>query len=152
MIAATDHAVERGQMARSTEADGMYERETGGVKISVEPDYLEDESAPEECRYVWTYTVAIENCTETPIQLIARKWAITDAHGRTEHVQGLGVVGEQPVIEPGECYRYTSGAPLGTSSGFMRGSYQLRTENGDDVVAQIPDFSLDRPDDRMCLH
>jgi ApaG protein len=130
----------------------MYERETGGVKISVEPDYLEEESAPEESRFVWAYTIAIENCTSAPLQLITRKWAITDAHGRTEHVQGIGVVGEQPVIAPGECFRYTSGAPLPTPSGFMRGSYEMRTEAGDSVVAMIPDFSLDRPDDRVCLH
>lgn len=130
----------------------MYELETAGVHISVEPDYLEEESEPEASRFVWAYTVEIENRTSVSIQLLSRQWAITDAMGRTEHVQGDGVVGEQPVIAPGERFRYTSGAPLATPSGFMRGSYEMRTASGDSVTARVPDFSLDRPDDRVCLH
>lgn len=130
----------------------MYQHETDGVKISVEPDYLEDESVPEESRYVWAYTVEIENTGDEPVQLLARKWVITDSMGRTEHVQGLGVIGEQPVIEPGERFRYTSGAPLRTPSGFMSGSYEMQRHDGASFAATIPGFSLDRPIDRLCLH
>ena len=130
----------------------MYQHETDGVKISVEPDYLEDESVPEESRYVWAYTVEIENTGDEPVQLLARKWVITDSMGRTEHVQGLGVIGEQPVIEPGERFRYTSGAPLRTPSGFMSGSYEMQRQDGASFAATIPGFSLDRPIDRLCLH
>lgn len=130
----------------------MYEQESGGVRISVSPDYLEDESDPEEGRYVWAYTVEIENTGDAPVQLMSRKWVITDALGRTEHVQGPGVIGEQPVIQPGESFRYTSGAPLSTPSGFMTGSYEMRRDNGEHFAAAIPGFSLDRPYDRVQLH
>lgn len=130
----------------------MYEHESGGVRISVNPDYLEDESDPEESRYVWAYTIEIENTGQEPVQLVARKWVITDSLGRTEHVQGLGVIGEQPVIAPGESFRYTSGAPLRTPSGFMTGSYEMRREGGESFAAAIPGFSLDRPTDITRLH
>jgi ApaG protein len=132
--------------------DTMYEQETDGVKICVSPDYLEDESEPDESRYVWAYTVEIENTSTRPVQLISRQWVITDSLGRREHVQGPGVVGEQPVIRPGERFRYTSGAPLTTPSGFMSGSYEMRREGGDSFAAIIPDFPLDRPYDRLNLH
>ena len=130
----------------------MYEHESGGVRISVAPDYLEDESDPDEGRYVWAYTIEIENTGQEPVQLVSRKWVITDSVGRTEHVQGLGVIGEQPVIEPGERFRYTSGAPLRTPSGFMTGSYEMKREGGASFAAEIPGFSLDRPSDRSRLH
>jgi ApaG protein len=130
----------------------MYQHENDGVRISVIPDYLEDESVPEESRYVWAYTIEIENVGDQPVQLLARKWVITDSLGRTEHVQGLGVIGEQPVIEPGERFRYTSGAPLSTPSGFMRGSYEMQRGDGRSFAAIIPGFSLDRPVDRVRLH
>jgi len=130
----------------------MYELETQGVVIRVEPDYLEDESSPEENRFVWSYTVDIENTSTHTVQLVSRKWLITDAMGRTEHVQGLGVVGEQPVLQPGDRFRYTSGAPLRTASGFMQGSYEMRRNGGESFAAIVPSFSLDRPDERVQLH
>ncbi|MBR9824235.1 MAG: Co2+/Mg2+ efflux protein ApaG [Alphaproteobacteria bacterium] len=130
----------------------MYELETKGVKISVELDYLEDESAPDESRFVWAYTIDIQNTSDQAVQLLSRKWVITDSMGRTEHVQGPGVVGEQPVIEPGERFRYTSGTPLRTDSGFMQGSYEMRSASGESFAAIIPSFSLDRPDERVQLH
>jgi ApaG protein len=130
----------------------MYQCETAGVKVSVSPDFLEEHSEPDEGRYMWSYTVEIENTTDHPVQLISRHWAITDALGRTEHVQGDGVVGEQPVITPGGRFRYTSGAPLRTSSGFMTGSYEMRTDDGESFAADIPDFSLDSPYDRTSRH
>ncbi|WP_300527309.1 Co2+/Mg2+ efflux protein ApaG [Maricaulis sp.] len=130
----------------------MYEHDTDGVMVRVEPDYLEEESSPDDGRFVWSYTIEIENHTDQPVQLVSRKWVITDSMGRTEHVQGRGVVGEQPVIQPGERFRYTSGAPLRTASGFMQGSYEMRRQSGEVFAALIPGFSLDRPDDRASLH
>jgi len=130
----------------------MFERETKGVIIRVEPDFLEEESAPEDHRFVWSYTVEIENASERPVQLLNREWRITDAMGRTRVVRGDGVVGEQPVIEPGGRFRYTSGAPLGTSSGFMVGHYGMRTADGATFTAAIPAFPLDDPFDRSAVH
>jgi len=130
----------------------MYECETEGVKISVKPDYLEDQSVPEENRFIWAYTIEIENLSDDQIQLVSRKWVITDSNGHIEHVQGEGVIGEQPFIKPGARFRYTSGAPLRTPSGFMQGSFEMRTEAGECFAARVPDFSLDRPDELNCLH
>lgn len=131
---------------------GIYSHETQGIVIKVEPDYLEDESVPEESRYVWAYTIEIENTSDNTIQLLTREWKITDAHGRTQIVRGDGVVGEQPVLKPGECFKYTSGAPLQTSSGFMAGHYGMRSEHGDEFAAIIPAFALDSPFDRVTMH
>ena len=130
----------------------MYESITSGVKINITPEYLEDQSDPEENRFVWSYTVHIENTGNKTVQLISRSWIITDSTGRTEHVQGEGVIGEQPVIDPGKSFRYTSAAPLRTSSGFMGGSYEMRTESGETFAAEIPNFSLDRPYDHSSRH
>ena len=130
----------------------MYECETNGVLIRVQPDFLEDESDPETSRFVWAYTVEIENRGEETLQLISRSWSIMDAGGKTEIVRGPGVVGEQPVLKPGDCFRYTSGAPLGTPSGFMSGAYEMRREGGGCFDATIPAFSLDSPHDRGSVH
>jgi ApaG protein len=129
-----------------------YESTTRDILIRVEPDYMEDESEPEAGRFVWSYTIEIENHGKRPVQLMSRKWVITDAMGRQEHVQGPGVVGEQPVIEPGQRFRYTSGAPLSTPSGFMQGSYEMVIADGESFAAIIPSFSLDRPDDVARIH
>lgn len=123
----------------------MYRQETRGVVIRVEPDYLEDESEPAEARFFWAYTIEIENRGEESVQLMTREWRITDARGRTEIVRGDGVVGEQPVIEPGERFSYTSGAPLSTPSGFMSGQYIMRSGAGESFAASIPAFALDTP-------
>ena len=131
---------------------GHYTHETEGIVIKVEPDYLEDESEPEACRYVWGYTVEIENHGDTTIQLLTREWQITDARGRTQIVRGEGVVGEQPILKPGERFRYRSGAPLETSSGFMAGQYGMRRDDGDEFAAIIPAFALDSPFDRVTMH
>lgn len=130
----------------------MYECETEGVWIRVEPDYLDEESDPDEGRFVWAYTIEIENRSDGTLQLVSREWEIADSRGRIEIVRGDGVVGEQPVLRPGESFRYTSGAPLGTSSGFMSGNYQMRREDGSRFAARIPAFSLDTPYDRPAFH
>ncbi len=135
------------------EADpGMYERTTHGVKITVTPEFLEDQSEPEEHRYVWAYTVRIANEREDAISLITREWRITDALGRTQIVRGDGVVGEQPRLQPGSAFEYTSGAPLQTPSGVMSGEYGMETEEGEPFAAEIPAFSLDSPHEIRSLN
>lgn len=131
----------------NTQGMTVYEEETRGVIVRVTPDYREDQSAPDEDRFVWAYTVEIENRGGDRVQLMARQWEITDARGRRQEVRGAGVVGEQPVLEPGERFRYTSGAPLATPSGLMRGAYEMRLDTGERFCAQIPAFSLDSPHD-----
>jgi ApaG protein len=108
--------------------------------------FLADQSQPERGHYVWAYRVAIENRGSETVQLLRRTWRITDALGRTQEVHGAGVVGEQPVLEPGESFEYTSGTPLPTPSGFMRGLYHMVvTATGEAFDAVIPAFSLDSP-------
>ncbi|MCP5431774.1 MAG: Co2+/Mg2+ efflux protein ApaG [Alphaproteobacteria bacterium] len=129
-----------------------YEAKTRGIRVRVEPVYLDDQSAPEEGRYVWAYHVAIENAGADVVQLRTRYWRITDATGKVQEVRGMGVVGEQPVLKPGERFEYTSGTPLGTASGFMEGRYGMQTPSGEVFDVTIPAFSLDRPDEPRHLH
>jgi ApaG protein len=123
----------------------MYSETTRSIRVTVEPVYLEDQSSPAESRYVWAYHVRIDNLGGERVQLRSRHWRITDGLGRMQEVRGPGVVGEQPVIEPGEHYEYTSGTPLGTPSGIMVGSYQMETADGRRFNVAIPAFSLDSP-------
>jgi ApaG protein len=122
-----------------------FTAETRGITVSVASIFLPHESVPAQDRYVWAYRVRIANGGEDQVQLIARHWIITDGRGRTEHVQGAGVVGEQPVLSPGQAFEYTSGCPLSTPSGFMVGTYQMITADGDAFDIEIPAFSLDSP-------
>ena len=123
-----------------------YESTTRGIKVRVRSFYLDDQSAPEDGRYVWAYRVAIENHGAETVQLLRRTWHITDASGRTERVHGEGVVGEQPVLEPGDAFEYTSGTPLELPSGFMVGQYHMiATKSGEAFDVTIPAFSLDSP-------
>jgi len=124
----------------------MYRSTTRNIEIEVEPFYLEDRSDPENGRYVWGYRVTIANNSDEFVQLLARYWRITDAAGRVEEVRGPGVVGEQPELNPGDSFQYTSGCPLRTSSGFMVGSYTMRDEDGELFDVDIPAFALDLPD------
>lgn len=130
----------------------MYAQTTHDITISVKPVYLEDQSEPDEGRYLWAYHIRIENQGDDTVQLLTRYWKITDAHGRVQEVRGDGVVGEQPVIEPGDAYEYASGCPLETPSGFMVGSYRLLTEEGDEIDVGIPPFSLDSPHGATQIH
>jgi len=110
------------------------------------PVYIDERSAPEEGRYFWAYRITIENDGEPTVQLISRYWHVVDGNGRVEEVRGAGVVGEQPVLRTGERFEYTSGCPLGTQSGFMRGSYQMVDDRGERFEVEIPAFPLDLPD------
>lgn len=123
----------------------MYNKTTRDIRISVEPEFLEDRSEPDESYFVWAYTIEIENLGRETVQLITRSWRIADAQGHVQKVDGPGVVGEQPVLTPGESFRYTSGAPLTTPSGMMMGTYRMVTENGESFDVEIPPFSLDCP-------
>jgi ApaG protein len=125
--------------------DTMYSHTSQDIRITVEPYYLDDQSSPSDDHYVWAYHVKIENVGEATVQLINRYWRITDANGQIQEVRGSGVVGEQPVLDPGESFEYTSGTPLGTPSGIMVGTYEMETRNGERFDVEIPAFSLDSP-------
>ncbi|WP_075214925.1 Co2+/Mg2+ efflux protein ApaG [Mongoliimonas terrestris] len=124
----------------------MFRAETRGIVVTVHPDYLPHESNPDELRWVWSYRVEIENRSRTTVQLLSRRWLITDAHGTRREVAGQGVVGEQPIIPPGADYAYTSGCPLPTPSGIMEGTYRMVTDAGELFDVTVPTFSLDLPD------
>ena len=123
----------------------MYRAITDNIEVVVAPCFAPERSSPESNAYFWTYDVEIHNRGEAPVQLKARHWAITDANGRVQHVRGDGVVGQQPVIPPGASFRYTSGCPLGTSSGIMAGESEMMDAAGRPFVVEIPAFSLDVP-------
>ena len=129
-----------------------FEETTREIRVAVEPSFLDDQSEPDEGRYLWSYRVIIENNGKEAVQLLSRYWRITDARGRTKEVRGSGVVGEQPVIAPGRSYEYTSGAPLETPSGFMSGSYRMRSDSGENFDIGIPMFALDSPYEVKRMH
>ncbi len=125
----------------------MYEAITHSIRIRVQPLFVEEQSNPNQGVYVWAYHVEIENNGSETVRLLNRHWKITDALGRTQEVKGAGVVGEQPVLGPGERFEYTSGTPLQTPSGIMLGSYEMQTVTGQKFDVNIPAFSLDSPHD-----
>ena len=129
-----------------------YTAITKGIAVSVEPAYLEARSSPDSSQYVWAYRVTIENQGRETVRLLSRHWMITNARGELNEVKGPGVVGEQPVLKPGESYEYTSGAPLNTPSGMMGGAYQMESESGERFDIEIPTFSLDRPNEGALLN
>ena len=130
----------------------MYTAVTHDIQVTVLPEFLDERSEPDEGRFFWAYTIEITNLSRIDVQLIARHWIITDAVGRIENVKGLGVVGEQPVLKPGETFRYTSGCPLATPSGMMSGSYRMADSEGRNLSVEIPAFSLDCPHSRRVIN
>lgn len=129
-----------------------YCQTTGDITVTVAPFFLEEQSEPEAGRFIWAYQVRIENHGRAPVRLTDRYWHIVDAQGRSQEVRGPGVVGEQPVINPGSAFEYTSGTPLGTPSGMMRGHYIMAPETGSPFAVDIPAFSLDSPHDSARIH
>lgn len=125
---------------------------SNNVTVGVASYFLGDQSDPDQGRYVWAYRICIKNDGDDAVQLISRHWIITDGKGRTEHVRGPGVIGEQPVLQPGESFEYSSGCPLTTPSGFMVGTYQMVREDGETFEADIPAFPLDSPHSGVTLH
>ena len=130
-----------------------YTEVTRDIRVSVRTFYLADQSEPDRNHYVWAYRVTIANEGPRTVQLLKRTWQITDALGRTQRVHGDGVVGELPVLDPGESFEYTSGTPLATPSGFMRGTYHMvLSDTGEGFDVAIPTFSLDSPHQPSRVH
>jgi ApaG protein len=130
----------------------MYKAITHGVQITAIPAYSPERSEPAADRYFWTYTIEILNVGDIRVQLLERTWRITDGNGRLETVQGPGVVGETPILAPGESFRYTSGCGLTTPSGLMSGVYRMTDADGRSFDVEIPAFSLDSPMERRVLN
>ena len=133
-------------------AKTMYEAETDGVHITVTPRFVSEQSDPDNSRFFWAYQVVIRNKSPFAVQLITRHWTITDGNGAVQDVRGPGVVGEQPIIAPGDQFQYVSGCPLTTPTGMMVGIYEMRRQNGEMFDAQVPMFSLDSPYQKPVLH
>ena len=115
------------------------------IKVEPSPQFLADQSDPESGRYLFAYTITIVNVGDIPAQLVSRHWIITDGHNEVQEVRGLGVVGKQPLLQPGESFQYTSGSSLTTPIGTMKGSYQMVAEDGTHFEAEIPEFVLATP-------
>jgi len=130
----------------------MYRTVTRQIEVKAAPRYLAERSSPENGYFFWAYTITLTNLGRETVQLKTRHWQITDAQGRLQEVRGPGVVGEQPVLKPGENYEYTSGVPLPTPSGFMVGSYGMVTEAGEAFDIDIPAFSLDMPQNERTIN
>jgi ApaG protein len=130
----------------------MYVTVTRNIEVSVTPRFLAERSSPQQGHFFWAYTISITNKGAETVQLKARHWRITDAHGRVQEVRGAGVVGEEPRLAPGESFEYTSGVPLPTPSGFMVGSYSMVTDKGERFEIAIPAFSLDSPEARRTIN
>ena len=130
----------------------MYSATTRAITVTVQPTYLEDQSEPQAGRFVWAYQIRINNGGNRTVQLLHRYWEITDGIGRRQEVHGTGVVGEQPVLKPGQTYEYTSGTPLPTPSGIMVGTYQMEAEDGERFDIAVPAFSLDSPHQAVRLN
>ena len=138
--------------SKSAASPKGYEAVTRSIKVAVEPFFLEDQSTPNESQYVWAYRVRITNLGVDTVQLRNRYWHISDGFGRVQEVSGAGVVGEQPVLKPGQSFEYTSGTPLPTPSGIMKGHYEMEGEGGERFRITIPAFSLDSPYDKARIH
>tara|TARA_X000000950_G_C13805520_1_gene615412 strand:+ start:514 stop:906 length:393 start_codon:yes stop_codon:yes gene_type:complete len=130
----------------------MYSKTTYGITVTVTPYFLDDQSSPQEGHYVWAYQVNIKNSSLKTIKLNHRNWVIIDANGKIINIQGDGVVGEFPILQPGESFEYTSGTPLKTTNGFMQGFYLMSQNNGEQLKIDIPTFSLDSPYGKKNLH
>lgn len=121
------------------------ENATPEIDISVQTQYLQEQSDPDNSRYAFAYTIGIENRSDQPVKLLSRHWIITDDNNKVEEVKGSGVVGLQPLIEPGQKFVYTSGAILSTQFGTMQGSYEMVNTDGEKFAAPVPAFLLSRP-------
>jgi ApaG protein len=130
----------------------MYRARTRDIEVTVSPNFMPERSSFERSYFFWSYTIAITNHGRDRVQLKTRHWRITDANGKLQEVKGAGVVGEEPVLEPGASFEYTSGVPLPTPSGFMMGSYGMVTDHGEHFDIVIPTFSLDTPTGKRSIN
>jgi ApaG protein len=138
--------------SKTARIEVMYEKITRNIRVHVAPQFLAGQSKPEENKFIWAYTISIENRSSDTVTLLTRHWVITDANGTKQEVRGDGVVGETPTLEPGQRFQYTSGCPLSTPSGIMAGSYGMTTKYGEMFEIAIPAFSLDSPHDRHSVN
>jgi len=132
--------------------EGMYRAITRNIEITAKPQFLENQSEPQDGKFVWAYTITIANHGAETVKLLTRHWIITDGNGHKQEMTGPGVVGEQPVLRPNDSYQYSSGCPLHTPSGVMAGSYGMVTDRGEHFDATIPAFSLDSHFDRHSVN
>ena len=130
----------------------MYQAETHGVRVTAAPKFMEGESSHEQRRYFWAYSIEIVNLSLQTVQLMTRHWFITDGRGEVHEVRGDGVIGQQPVLRPGESFSYTSGCPLMTPDGSMSGFYAMLGEDGAIFNVVVPLFPLDSPYVKKVLH
>jgi len=129
-----------------------YEQRTQNVVVRVEPEFLAEQSNPTDSRFIWAYTVEIDNQSGRDLTVTDRFWQIADSSGHVQEVRAAGVVGETPMVKSGEIFRYTSGAPLTAPSGMMRGSYTMRAECGESFDIIVPTFLLDSPHEGLSLN
>ncbi len=130
----------------------QYEQRTEDVIVRVAPEFLAEQSNPRDSRFIWAYTVEIDNQSSQDLTVTDRFWQIADSSGQVQEVRAAGVVGETPMVKSGETFRYTSGAPLTAPSGMMRGSYTMRTESGESFDIVVPTFLLDSPHEGHCFN
>jgi ApaG protein len=130
----------------------VYQAVTHDIEVIAEPWYRPDQSDVDSARFVWSYRITIVNNSNRTVQLVSRYWRIIDATGLLEEVRGPGVVGEQPILNPGDSFQYTSGCPLRTRSGTMEGRYTMVDDRGSTIMIEIPAFSLDMPDENRILN
>ena len=130
----------------------MYRAVTENIEVIVRPSFSQEQSQPEKSKFFWTYAVEITNHSFEVVQLRTRHWEITDANGFRQDVRGAGVVGEQPVLKPGDTFRYASGCPLTTPQGIMVGNYEMEGAHGNRFNVRIPAFSLDSPFETRMLN
>ena len=137
---------------RFVDEESMYQAVTRNIVVTVSPRFLPERSSTEKSHYFWAYTIEIRNRSDTTVQLKTRHWRITDGIGHTQEVIGNGVIGKEPVLEPGAAFEYTSGVPLPTPSGFMAGTYGMVTPDGEHFKIEIPAFSLDSPESKRTIN
>jgi ApaG protein len=130
----------------------MYRAVTRQIEVTVEPNFLPERSSADKQQYYWSYSIVITNSGNETVQLKTRHWIITDGKGHSQNIRGEGVIGEQPVLGPGERFEYTSYVPLPTASGIMAGSYEMMTASGERFEIDVPTFSLDSPDGKRTLN
>ncbi|MBL6957458.1 MAG: Co2+/Mg2+ efflux protein ApaG [Rhodospirillales bacterium] len=134
------------------DGSGSYASTTRSITVTVQPYYLAEQSEPDENHFIWAYHVRIENQGTETVRLVSRYWRITDSLGKVQEVEGEGVVGEHPVLGPGDSFEYSSGTPLTTPSGFMVGTYFMEVDNGGQFEVDVPCFSLDSPYQSRQVH
>ena len=130
----------------------MYKAITHNIQVTALPEFLAERSEPDDERFFWAYTIEITNMSDRDVKLLKRHWVVTDANGQRHEIKGVGVVGEQPLLRPGESFRYTSGCPLSPPSGIMQGRYEMVAGDTKPFEVAIPAFSLDSPYVRKVLN